>query len=119
MPSLTEIEGRFRYSIERFDGGLNTKDAPSKISPYETPDCLNVVFDEAGDITTRPGFKIFNTVAIGFYPVDGGISYASNMGVGLTGICTWLLILRLFRLLLAFGQFSAGKEIAAVVYQNV
>lgn len=59
MPGIKNVGNKIRYSVEHFDGGLNTKDAPSKILSSESPDCLNVVFDEVGAVKTRNG--IFHT----------------------------------------------------------
>lgn len=55
MPEIKNVGGKIRYSVEHFDGGLNTNDAPSKIGPKESPDCQNVVFDEIGAVKTRNG----------------------------------------------------------------
>jgi hypothetical protein len=55
MPQIKKVGNKIRYSVERFDGGLNTNDAPSKILPNESPDCYNVVFDRDGAVRTRNG----------------------------------------------------------------
>ena len=38
-----------------FSGGLNLRDAPIMLAPNETPDCLNVQFDERGGVVARKG----------------------------------------------------------------
>lgn len=122
MPSIKEIGGRIRYDIERFDGGYNTKYSPSKIDPFETPDCLNVVFDDEGSVSTRKGTAKFNTTAIGSFVVDHGISYNSNMIVWANGNmyttsgtsgATFIVVTA------AVGKFTAGAKIGAQVYQSV
>lgn len=40
---------------ERFDGGLNLRDAAEQLGPNETPYCLNVQFDDRGDVVKRLG----------------------------------------------------------------
>lgn len=52
------------------DGGLNSKFEKSIIPDNESPDCLNVVF-ENGAVGTRNGFKKINTAAVGSYVCDG------------------------------------------------
>lgn len=55
MSEIKKVGNKIRYSVDVFDGGLNTNDAPSKIRPNESPDLLNVVFDEDGAVKTRNG----------------------------------------------------------------
>lgn len=122
MPKITESGGKTRYSIERFDGGLNTKNNVSDISAFESPDCLNVVFDDQGAVTTRDGSKVFNTTAIGSFTIDWGISYNQTMIVwsngtmyrssGLTG-STFTAISN------TTSKFTTGVRVAAIIYQNL
>lgn len=60
-----------------FDGGLNSKYAPSIIENNESSDCLNVVFD-AGAVETRKGTAILNTTSVGSFAVDGLYTYRNN-----------------------------------------
>lgn len=53
-----------------FDGGKNSKYERSLILDNESPDCLNVVFDD-GAVGTRPGSVQFNTTSVGTYVIDG------------------------------------------------
>lgn len=46
------------------DGGLNNKYEKSIIQDNESPDCLNVVFNN-GAVATRPGWTKVNTLSIG------------------------------------------------------
>lgn len=122
MPSIKNIGGKVRYNLERLDGGLNVKESPSKIGPYESPDCLNVSFDDDGSVQTRKGSAIYNTTLVGSNPIDFGISY-NNLSViwsggkmyhssNTTGT-TYVLVTQ------SSGKFSTGSHIAALVYQNV
>jgi len=123
MPSVRNIGGKVRYSIERFDGGYNTKESPSKISAYESPDCLNVVFDDQGAVGTRDGSVKFNTTAVGSFTVDHGLSYNGNMIAWSNGTMyttsgsvsgtTFLPVTT------SSGRFGSGSHVAAQVYQNV
>lgn len=120
MPTIKNVGGKIRYSIERLDGGQNTKDSPSKIGPYETPDCLNVVFDDQGSVATRDGTSTFNTsAAIGTFAVDGGISYNNSMIVWANGNMYRASGLAFTPVTQASGKFTAGNKIAAKVYQNI
>lgn len=53
-----------------FDGGKNNKYNKSIIEDNESPDCLNVVFDDGG-VGTRDGFIKVNTASVGSYVCDG------------------------------------------------
>jgi hypothetical protein len=61
---------RHGLKINRFDGGLNTKASPEACQPNESPDLLNVEFDDLGAVVTRGGN---NTVA--------------NIGYGVVQLC--------------------------------
>lgn len=133
MPTIREVGGKIRYSVERFDGGYNTRMSPSKIDPYETPECLNVVFDDEGAVATRDGTLKLNTTAVGSfatlgtltsgYVIDYGISYNSNAIVwanrsmyttsGSVSGSTFSLITQ------TSGKFQTVPTIAAIIYQNV
>jgi hypothetical protein len=122
MPSIKNVGGRVRYSIERHDGGYNVKESPSKISPYESPDCLNVAFDDDGSVTTRKGSTFFNTTLVGSFPIDHGISYGNQAIVWANG-SMWTTTSTsgstFTKITQSSGKFAAGSHIAAVVYQNV
>lgn len=53
-----------------FDGGLSSKFERSLIEDNESPDCLNVIF-ENGSVGTRPGMTKLNTAAVGSFVGDG------------------------------------------------
>jgi hypothetical protein len=52
------------------DGGLNNKFPKQIIPDNETPDCLNVVFNDGG-VETREGTSKVNTAAIGSFTIMG------------------------------------------------
>lgn len=122
MPQIKHVGHKIRYSVERLDGGYNSKESPSRIGPYDSPDCLNVVFDKRGAVSTRLGSAQWNTTAIGTFAIDGGISYNQTMIVFANGNMyrasgpsgtTFTLVTQ------SSGKFAAGTPVAAVVYQNV
>lgn len=122
MPSIRNVGGRIRYSIERFDGGKNSKDSPANISPFETPDCLNVVFSTRGSAETRDGTKKFNTTPIsGSNTVDGGINYNQTMVVWSNGQMFYAdtSTTTFVPVTTSSGKFKTGSPVAATVYQNI
>lgn len=46
--------------LEGWRGGLNVSDSQQQLEQDESPDCLNVVFDDRGGFTSRRGFKSIN-----------------------------------------------------------
>ena len=58
------------FGMEAFDGGLNTRMEPGQVHETESPDCLNVVFDDRS-VKTREGSSILNTAAVGSFVCDG------------------------------------------------
>lgn len=119
MPSIRNVGGKVRYSLERLDGGQNTKDSPSKIGAFETPECLNVVFDDAGSVATRDGTATFNTQAIGSFTVDGGVSYKNTMVVWANGGMYRASGTTFVPVTAASGKFTAGQKVASKIYQNI
>lgn len=53
-----------------FDGGLNNKFAPNLLVDNESPDCLNVIFNN-GAVETRGGSTKLNTTTVGTFVCDG------------------------------------------------
>lgn len=122
MSKLTDIEGRFRYSIDRLDGGQNTKDSPSKIQPNETPDSLNVTFDINGAASTRNGSAQFNTTIVGTCTVDEGIQYSGMNVIFANGRLQYTssLTATTFNICTSSsGNLTTGNVMGATVYQNV
>jgi len=60
MPKLNILE-RFRYLIDNFSGGENTKIDASKIRINEMPECLEFLMTEVGNLKKRSGGIILNT----------------------------------------------------------
>lgn len=59
------------YAVARFDGGANYAYSPQQIADSESPDLLNVDFDEIGSVGTRRGSTLLNTTSVGTYACDG------------------------------------------------
>lgn len=62
------------------DGGLNDKSDRSLILDEESPDCLNVIFDDAR-VQTRGGSTQLNTAPVGSFSCDGLYTRHDNSGV--------------------------------------
>jgi hypothetical protein len=71
---------QYSVTIERFDGGLNTKATPLHGSSDQSPNLQNVIFDDSGAVETRRGYQKFNTAAIASAPIDFLHSYNQNNG---------------------------------------
>lgn len=74
--------GQFRvqYPVEALDGGLNSKYEPSIIADNDSPDCLNVTFDNLGGFQTRSGISKLNTTSVGSFPGNGLFTARFNDG---------------------------------------
>jgi hypothetical protein len=124
MPSVSPQERIATFQLQRFDGGLNLRDAPTEIAPNESPDCMNVTLNERGGIESRlgllklnaasllpvaPSYLYYSTVAdalLAYVPSDGGVGklYKSTDG----GV-TWSV---------AYSTFTAGAEAAIIDFKN-
>lgn len=60
MPKVATRALLATFQLDRFDGGLNLRDAPTEIAPNETPDCMNVTLDERGGVEARLGITKLN-----------------------------------------------------------
>lgn len=79
---------RYTVTLERFDGGLNTKATPLHGSPDQSPDLQNVIFDDEGAVQTSRGFTKFNSALIATASIDMLHSFVSNSGTAqLMAIC--------------------------------
>jgi hypothetical protein len=106
-----------------FDGGKNNKFERSLIGDNESPDCLNVVFED-GAVGTRGGSTKFNTTAIGSFSADGFyvrhdtdnsetmIVFANGVAHELTGTSTFVSITS------SESLFTGGVRVAAAEYQD-
>lgn len=52
-----------QLNLDDFSGGLNLRDAEARLSPRETPDCMNVTFDDRGGVMARLGYTIDGAMA--------------------------------------------------------
>lgn len=68
------------FRIDKFDGGLNTKNNATNIPQNQSPSAQNVVFDDYGSVGTRNGFSQVNTAPIGTATGDGLVSYVNQSG---------------------------------------
>jgi hypothetical protein len=73
--------------MDAFDGGLNNKYEPAILEPNESPDCLNVVFDDLGGVQTREGYTVLNTAAVASNPCDG--LFTANWNNGNQSMLAW------------------------------
>jgi len=119
VSKVERVGTRIRFTIERLDGGLNTKDAPSKIEEQESPDCLNVVFDDSGSAETRPGSEKFNTQLIGSHKIDGLASYNGTMVAWAGGSMYRASGTTFVTVPSAQGKYASGAKVASVVYQGI
>ena len=119
MPTVIPVGGKQELVLETLDGGLNTHDAPSKISVYDSPDCLNVSFEKHGSVATRYGCSYFNTVPVGSGPIDGAWSYNGTMVVACNGGLYRASGTTMVPVSGSTGQFASGVNVAGEIYQKV
>jgi hypothetical protein len=104
------------------DGGLSSNFPRSVILDNESPDCLNVVFED-GTVATREGTSLLNTAAIGSFAGDGLYVRHDNSGsetmVAFAGGTAWDLQGTSFITLgSAQSVFTAGVRVGASEYEN-
>jgi len=117
-PSIATIQ------VQRFDGGLNLRDAPTEIASNETPDCMNVTLDERGGGEARlgivklnagsllpaaPMYLYYSTVAdalLAYISADGGVGKLYKSADG--GV-TWSV---------AYSTFASGAQGAIIDFKN-
>lgn len=68
------------FPIFNFGGGLNNKEAPHRIADNQSPDLLNVNFDQFPAIQSRKGYVALNATQIDGNPIKTLISYNKNNG---------------------------------------
>lgn len=110
---------KVKWYYERFDGGWNTKASPGDLDPSESPDLLNVQFDDTGGVATRDGSAILNTQAIGSAPIDQAASYNGSMVVWAGGDMYAKSGTTFVTIASAQSQFVSGVKVAYTVYQNL
>lgn len=92
------------------------------IGPYETPECLNVVFDDQGSAATRPGSETFNTAIVGSAPFDHAVSYNQTLFVW-SGGAMWKNSgpsgTSFTMITASSGRFASGAKVGTAIYQNL
>jgi hypothetical protein len=68
------------FKIKVFDGGLNTKYADLNTPVNQSPDLLNVGFDDYGSVGTVLGYTKLNSTPIGSFTIDGMHEYVTKTG---------------------------------------
>lgn len=116
--------GARRIQLDRHDGGLNLRDAPSKMGADESPEAVNVTLDERGGVTCRLGLSQLGGLPVAanatflYYSqvADALLAYVStDSGNGKLYKSTdagsaWSLVL---------GSFTAGAQAAIVDFVGV
>ena len=77
MPAMKQ---KHTVKIDKFDGGLNTKNNPTNVAINQSPDLQNIIFDDFGAAATRNGSTPFNSVAVGSSTIDGFGTYVQADG---------------------------------------
>ena len=104
------------------DGGLNNKIDRSLILDEESPECLNVIFDDSR-VQTRGGTLKLNTAAVGSYACDGLYTRHDSSGaesmVAWFGGTLWALSGTSFNTVAsAQSIYTAGVPVYAAEYEN-
>ncbi len=105
-----------------FDGGLDTKFEKSIIPDNESPDCLNVVFDN-GAVASRSGSSKLNTALVGSYACDGLYTRRDDDGSETMiafhgGTARYLAVTSFHTIPSALSVFTAGVRVAATQYRD-
>ena len=105
-----------------FDGGLNSKYEKSLIEDNESPDCLNVVY-ENGAVGTRYGTTKLNTSSVGTFVGDGLYVRRDDDGaetmIGFWGGTAWQLGGSTFTTIAsAQSVFTAGIRVCSAEYEE-
>lgn len=64
MPAVSPRPRTATFQVQRFDGGLNLRDAPTEVAPNETPGALNVTLNERGGFEPRLGLNKLNGASL-------------------------------------------------------
>jgi hypothetical protein len=115
---------RVVYPLEAFDGGLNSKYAPNIVADNQSPDCLNVVFDDLGGVATRGGMTKFNSTTVGSFAGDGLFTARFNDGtekmVGWWNGTGYAVATNTFvTIASAQSVWTAGSRVDTAMYQNL
>ena len=114
---------KYQLEVPVFDGGLNTKNNPSSLPSNQSPDLLNVIFDDFGAVGTRNGLSSFVT-NIASAPIDGLSAYNKNDNTSyLVAACNgslWYLSTNSFAPISdSANVYSTGRDVAFLQYHNV
>lgn len=115
--------GHYSVALERFDGGLFTKVSTINGSMDQSPDLMNVVFDDLGAVETRKGYQKVNTSPVATAPIDLLHSYTRTDGtkdllVGCGG-SIWKLSGTTFQTIpSAISVYSSGERVQSLNFQN-
>lgn len=111
-----------QQGVTLLDGGLDNKFEKSLIPDNDSPDCLNVQFDNAS-VGTRKGSTILNTTSVGTYVCDGLYTRRDDSGaetmVAFHGgsMRAWN-VNTFVSIPSATSIFTAGQRVAAAQYLN-
>lgn len=119
MTQFRQVRQKPEIVIERLDGGLNTRDSPSKIDDTESPDSLNVDYGDRGSVKTREGTSYFNPDAMASAPGLGLTTYQNKMIAWRGGNMYYASNTTMVPITAASGLFSTSSSVAYVQYQNI
>ena len=132
MAKIQKVGEHVQLEVERLDGGLNTKDSPSRIELEESPDCLNVVFDDRGSVETREGTTYFSTSfsnlsgtsthynkEILTNPVDGLANFDGSMVIWSGGNMLVASGATFVTVPSSVGKFASGVAVAYQQFQGI
>ncbi len=106
----------------QFDGGKNSKYQVQLLADNESPDCLNVRFDQ-GAVETRGGTTKLNTATVGSLSADG--LYTRHDRSGSESMCAWfagsLYVLSgtsFSAVASATSIYTSGQRVGSTEYEN-
>src|SRR6266446_1450974 len=105
--------------VSRLDEGLDNTSSPNEVSEYGSPDCLNVTFDQFGDVQSRNGCSQLNTSAIATAAIDGMQSFNASHVVWMNGTMYSTIGTSFAAISGTTGTFTTGNNMASVIYQGV
>lgn len=120
MAGIKQVGKRIQLTVDTLDGGRNVHAAPSRISDTQSPDQLNVVYDDQGSCGTRQGTSYFNTsiVEVGSAAIDGIHNYNGTMVIWANGGMYRASSTTFVPVTTASGQFTSGAKVAYITYED-
>jgi len=111
------------FKMEAFDGGLDTRHEIRQIDATESPECLNVVFDDR-TVKTRQGSTVLNTQAVGSFACDGLFVAKYNSGnqsmVGFWDDTAYVLSGTTFATIPSSqGLYTGGNQVNSAMYLDI